>query len=205
MAPTVKRLSTVWETWVWSLGWEDSLEKEMATHSSTLALKIPWTEEPGAGYCPWGCKESGTTSLLLSVLHPWRDPASCSWCACFFLSHCPQGSSAWSEWVWELQPLVWPVLHWGLSCLLHVMIFQFWLLCQKLVFKITWFNFLRVRERGPWRITGHWPAWDPCLFLVQLVEAGLQWSCGIKYGCRGRRDCGWSFSLKRECEHNRQW
>ena len=35
------------ETWVWSLGWEDLLEKEMATHSSTLAWKIPWTGEPG--------------------------------------------------------------------------------------------------------------------------------------------------------------
>ena len=35
------------ETWVQSLGWEDSLEKEMATHSSILAWKIPWTEEPG--------------------------------------------------------------------------------------------------------------------------------------------------------------
>ena len=36
----------------------------MATHSSTLALKIPWTEELGAGYYPWGRKESGTTELL---------------------------------------------------------------------------------------------------------------------------------------------
>ena len=44
---TVKHLPAVWETWVQSLGWEDSLEKEMATHSSTLAWKIPWTEEPG--------------------------------------------------------------------------------------------------------------------------------------------------------------
>ena len=35
------------ETWVWSLGWEDPLEKEMAMHSSTIAWKIPWTEEPG--------------------------------------------------------------------------------------------------------------------------------------------------------------
>ena len=35
------------ETWVWSLGWENPLEREMATHSSTLAWKIPWTEEPG--------------------------------------------------------------------------------------------------------------------------------------------------------------
>ena len=43
----VKRLPTMWETWVRSLGWEDPLEKEMATHSSILAWKIPRTEEPG--------------------------------------------------------------------------------------------------------------------------------------------------------------
>ena len=43
----VKRLPTVLETWVRSLGQEDSLEKEMATHSSTLAQKTPWMEEPG--------------------------------------------------------------------------------------------------------------------------------------------------------------
>ena len=42
----VKRLPTMWETRVQSLGWEDPLEKEMATHSSTLAWKIPWSEEP---------------------------------------------------------------------------------------------------------------------------------------------------------------
>ena len=60
----VKRLPTMRETWVRSLGWEDSLEKEMATHSTTLAQKIPWTEEPGAGYCPWGRKESDMTERL---------------------------------------------------------------------------------------------------------------------------------------------
>ena len=43
----VKNLPAVRETWVWSLGGEDPLEKGMATHSSTLAWKIPWTEEPG--------------------------------------------------------------------------------------------------------------------------------------------------------------
>jgi len=43
----VKRLSTMWETWVRSLGREYPLEKEMAIHSSTIAWKIPWTEEPG--------------------------------------------------------------------------------------------------------------------------------------------------------------
>ena len=41
----VKRLPTMWETQVRSLGWEDSLGKEMATHSSTLTWKIPWTED----------------------------------------------------------------------------------------------------------------------------------------------------------------
>ena len=44
----VKRLPTMQETGVQSLGQEDPLEKEMATHSSTLAWKIPWTEEPGS-------------------------------------------------------------------------------------------------------------------------------------------------------------
>ena len=43
----VKRLPGMRETWVRTLGWEDPLEKEMATHSSTLAWKIPWMEEPG--------------------------------------------------------------------------------------------------------------------------------------------------------------
>ena len=47
MAQKVKHLPTMRETWVQSLGWEDPLEKEMATHSSILAWKMPWTEEPG--------------------------------------------------------------------------------------------------------------------------------------------------------------
>ena len=47
MVQTVKCLPAIWETWVRSLGWEDPLEKEMATHSSPLAWKIPWTKELG--------------------------------------------------------------------------------------------------------------------------------------------------------------
>ena len=47
VAQIVKRLSTMRETQVQSLGWEDPLEKEMAIHSSTIAWKISWTEEPG--------------------------------------------------------------------------------------------------------------------------------------------------------------
>ena len=47
MAQTVKNLPAMMETWVQSLGWEDLLEKEIASHSSVLAWEIPWTEEPG--------------------------------------------------------------------------------------------------------------------------------------------------------------
>ena len=47
MAQVVKNLSAMRDTWVLSLGWEDPLEKEKATHSSILAWRIPWTEEPG--------------------------------------------------------------------------------------------------------------------------------------------------------------
>ena len=61
MTQTVKRLPTVQETWVRTLGQEDPLEKEMATHSSTLAWKIPWTEEHSS---PWGRKELDTTERL---------------------------------------------------------------------------------------------------------------------------------------------
>ena len=55
VAQTVKNLPTMREIQVRSLGQEDSLEKGMATQSSILARRIPWTEEL-AGYSPWGCK-----------------------------------------------------------------------------------------------------------------------------------------------------
>ena len=61
VAQMVKNLAAVQETWVQSLGWEEPLEKEMATHSSVLAWRIPWTE---VGYCPCGCKQSDTTERL---------------------------------------------------------------------------------------------------------------------------------------------
>ena len=62
-AQTGKRLPTMQETWVRSLGREDPLAKEMATHSSTLAWKIPWKEEPGRLQM-WSRKESDTTERL---------------------------------------------------------------------------------------------------------------------------------------------
>ena len=85
VAQMVKHLPAMQETWVWSLGREDPLEKVMATHSSTLAWKIPWTEEPGRPHSPLGCKKSDTTERLhfqfpllmfyswqhISLLPPW--------------------------------------------------------------------------------------------------------------------------------------
>ena len=61
VAQMVKRLPAMQETQVQSLGWEDPLEKEMTIHSSILAWKIPWMEELGRLYSPWGHKESDTT------------------------------------------------------------------------------------------------------------------------------------------------
>ena len=60
VAQMVKHLPTMWETQVQSLGWEDPLEKEMATHSSTLAWEIPWMEEPDRLQST-GSQESDTT------------------------------------------------------------------------------------------------------------------------------------------------
>ena len=59
----LKRLPAMWETWVRSLGWEDTLEKEMATHSSILAWRIPQTEKLG-GLQSVGRKELDTTERL---------------------------------------------------------------------------------------------------------------------------------------------
>ena len=56
------------ETWVQSLGWEDALEKDLATHSSTLAWKIPWMWSM-VGYSPWGHKESDMTERLHLMLY----------------------------------------------------------------------------------------------------------------------------------------
>ena len=53
VAQMVKKIPIMQETWVWFLGQEDPLEKGMATHSSILAWRIPWIEEPGGLYSPW--------------------------------------------------------------------------------------------------------------------------------------------------------
>ena len=69
VAQMVKNLPAVWETQVWSLGWEDHLEKGMATHSSILGWRIPWTEEPGG--LP-GCRESDTTRGTFTSVTHWN-------------------------------------------------------------------------------------------------------------------------------------
>ena len=78
VAQMVKRLPAMQETWVWSLGWEDPLEKEMATHSSSLAWKIPQTGSL-VGYSPWGRKESDRTEWL-HFLFFYRSLGSLSSC-----------------------------------------------------------------------------------------------------------------------------
>ena len=79
IAPSVKNLSAVQGTWVWFLGWEGPLKKEMATHSSTLAWRIPWTEDPGR-IQSMGPQESDLTQWLNHHHHhknivtwPWPD------------------------------------------------------------------------------------------------------------------------------------
>ena len=59
LAQLVKNLPAMQKTWVRSLGWENSLEKGVATHSNILAWRIPQTEA-WAGYSPWDCKETDT-------------------------------------------------------------------------------------------------------------------------------------------------
>ena len=66
VAQRLKRLPPMWETQVRSLGWEDPLEKEMATHSGILACRTPWSEEPG------GLQSMGSQTV-------WHDWATSLW------------------------------------------------------------------------------------------------------------------------------
>ena len=70
MAQIGKNSPAVWETWDQSLGFEDSLEEGITTHSSILAWRIPWTEESGGLQSnPWGRKELDRTERLSTALH----------------------------------------------------------------------------------------------------------------------------------------
>ena len=77
VAQMIKDPFAMRETCVRSLGWEDPLEKEMATHSSTLAWRIPWTEEPG-----------GVQSMVSQrVKHDWATNAFIHVCVCVCVHH----------------------------------------------------------------------------------------------------------------------
>ena len=72
VAQTVKHPPAMRETWDWYLGWEDPLEKEMAIHSSTLAWKILWMEEPGKLQSMWSQRvghDRATSSSLSFTFH----------------------------------------------------------------------------------------------------------------------------------------
>ena len=89
-AQRLKCLPPMRETRVRSLGWEDPLEKEMAIHSSIRAWRIPWTEEFGAGYYPWGRKESDMTERLHLHLQ---------WLFHSCLEKCRDTSPSFIEWI----------------------------------------------------------------------------------------------------------
>ena len=88
-------MQAVQETWVWSLGQEDPLEEGMATHSSILAWRIPWTEEPGGLQCMG----------LQRVRHDWVMSCCCVFpkrylqCCSHFLPAAPQIKSGQTSWV----------------------------------------------------------------------------------------------------------
>ena len=79
VAQTVKRLSTMWETWVWSLGREDPLEKEMAIHSSAIAWKIPWTKELGRLQSMGSQRVGHDWTTSLSFPFPVRPLSPAAW------------------------------------------------------------------------------------------------------------------------------
>ena len=93
VAQLVKNLPAMWETWVQSLGWEDPLEEGMATHSSILVWRIPWTEEPGGPQSmgsqrvrhDWVIKHSTHAACGISVPWPATKPQPRQW-KCWILT-----------------------------------------------------------------------------------------------------------------------
>ena len=85
MAQMVKNMPAMWETRVQSLGWEDPLEKGMATDSSVLAWKIPWKRNL-AGYSPWCHKKSDSTEGITLSLQ--RQTLPMGWTSGYFYYGC---------------------------------------------------------------------------------------------------------------------
>ena len=92
IAQLVQNLPATQETWVWFLGWEDPLEKEMATHSRILAWEIPWTEEPGG---LWSMRLQKSQTQILYQLSHQGSPRVLEWVAYPF----SRGTSQPRNWI----------------------------------------------------------------------------------------------------------
>ena len=122
MAQSIKNLPAMWETWVWSQGWEDPLEEHIATYSSILAWRILWTEEPG-GLQSMGSQRVGTIEHMcmmtcwefwfckelkdIVMCIPWGGtstlPQGCSLVSWLLLSCLPSLISGCSDLLFETQ------------------------------------------------------------------------------------------------------
>ena len=137
VAQTVKRLPTIQETRVWSLGRKDPLEKEMATHSSILAWKIPWTEDPG--------RLQSKSLVLQRVGHDWATSLHfmLSWSYCSSLpnsvssEHSQRQIRTWVTCFFCLSIFFWPHGTWYLSSLTRHQTWVPWIESQSLNYWIT--------------------------------------------------------------------
>ena len=124
LAQRLKHLPAMRDTWVWSLDWEDPLEKEMATHSSILAWRIPWTEEPD-GLQPMGSQRVGhnwATSLSLSLWLCWSylqhmgsfiaEHGLFSSCGTWAQEHWPGSYGMWDQEPWLSSCGTWTLYFW---------------------------------------------------------------------------------------------
>ena len=120
MAQSLKRLPGMWETRVRSLGWGDPLEKEMATHSSTLAWRIPWREEPGRLQSMGSQRVGHDWATLLTLLYKETEPLIllffkdyflCEPFSKFFYWNCYNISSVlcFGFWPWGMWDLSFPI------------------------------------------------------------------------------------------------
>ena len=135
------------ELWVWSLGWEDPLEEGMATHSSILAWRIPWTEEPG-GLQSMGSQRvrRGWSDAAHTAKHggriskTWVSPCPGRWLPCDNLASC--SLSSWrTALICKLGHVIYSPSSTNFCCVLWVLcpniFLNFWLTCIKHIGKWT--------------------------------------------------------------------
>ena len=119
VAQLVKCLPTMWETQVWSLGWEDPLENEMATHSSTLAGKIPRLEERGRLQSTGSQRVGHNWVTSLSFFHSsiWNKSFTFFFLINYFYWRIITLLSKWikEHWLFSRSPGIWRAGPWSLS------------------------------------------------------------------------------------------